>query len=56
MIMCLASTLTGVVVVLYSFAGYVPKYRCKIPYCDGPNATYFNQNGEFSQYVVEGIN
>ena len=53
--MCLASALTGVVVVIYSFAGYIPKYRCRIPYCDGPNATYFDQNGEFPQYVIDGI-
>ena len=53
--MCLASALTGVVVVIYSFAGYIPKYRCRIPYCDGPNATYFDQNGEFPPHVIQGI-
>ena len=53
--MCLASALTGVVVVIYSFAGYIPKYRCRIPYCDGPNATYFDQNGDVPQYVIQGI-
>ena len=52
--MCLLSALTGVVVVIYSFAGYIPKYRCRIPYCDGQNATYFNQDGEFPQYVLDG--
>ena len=54
-LMCLASALTGVVVVIYSFAGYIPKYRCRIPYCDGPNATYFDQNGDVPQYVIQGI-
>ena len=53
--MCLASALTGVVVVIYSFAGYIPKYRCRIPYCDGPNATYFDQNGDVPPYVIQGI-
>ena len=52
--MCLLSALTGVVVVIYSFAGYIPKYRCRIPYCDGQNATYFNKEGEFPQYVIDG--
>ena len=54
-LMCLASALTGVVVVIYSFAGYIPKYRCRIPYCDGPNATYFDQNGDVPPYVIQGI-
>jgi hypothetical protein len=53
--MCLASALTGVVVVIYSFAGYVPKYRCRIPYCDEENGTYFGNDGTFPQYVVEGM-
>ena len=53
--MCLASALTGVVVVIYSFAGYIPKYRCQIPYCEAKNATYFNEKGELPQYVIEGI-
>ena len=53
--MCIASALTGVIVVIYSFAGYEPKYRCRIPYCDKQDGTYFNQDGTFPQYVKEGM-
>ena len=53
--MCVASALTGVIVVIYSFAGYIPKYRCRIPYCEGQSSgTYFDDNGTFPEYVIKG--
>ena len=52
--MCLASALTGVVVVIYSFAGYIPKYRCRIPYCEPKNGTYFGASEAFPDFVTQG--
>ena len=54
--MCIASALTGVVVVIYSFAGFPSKYRCLIPYCEEKDGTYFGDNGTFPDYVMKGVN
>lgn len=40
------------------FLGYVPKYRCKIPYCDVGDSPAFYANlddGTYPDYVIKAI-
>ena len=38
----LVSLANGLMVVVYTFTGYAPKYRCTIPYCEfSDNVTYY---------------
>ena len=50
----LPSMLTGLTVVAFSFTGFVPAYRCRIPYCDTQPGSTFYQSVEsktFPDYV-----
>ena len=39
-----------------SFARCIPKYRCRIPYCESQlNATYSNSDGTLPTFVLQGI-
>ena len=46
--------LAGVAVFAYAFTGFVPAYRCRIPYCDTqPNSTFYSslEDKTFPDYV-----
>ena len=55
-ILWFASALAGVNVVVFSFAGYAPNYRCRIPYCEtATNLTYhLGSDGIVPEFVLKG--
>ena len=56
LLLWMVSTLVGINVVVFAFTGYIPKYRCRIPYCETAlNATYLNSNATLSPFVLQGI-
>ena len=56
LLLWLVSALSGVTVVVFSFAGYTPKYRCRIPYCEtSQDPTYLDHNGTIPEFVLKGM-
>ncbi len=59
--MCLVSVASGLVVVVYVFTGFEPKYRCAVPLCENVSATSYGLKHEdgagfsFPDYVEAGI-
>ena len=58
LLLWIVSAYTGVAVVVFSFSGYAPNYRCRIPYCEEQTSTnnYSYENGTFPVYVTKGTN
>ena len=53
--MWLVSALSGINVVVFSFAGYTPNYRCRIPYCENIEDSYYSySNGSVPEFVAKG--
>ena len=53
--MWLVSALSGINVVVFSFVGYTPNYRCRIPYCENvEDSSYSHSNGSVPEFVAKG--
>jgi len=57
--MCLVSAASGLLVVVYVFTGFEPKYRCSVPICENASTAEFGLKTEtgysFPDFVMAGI-